>query len=75
MTPLIIIAPIKTVFNTDTINLSVARSRPRGPLTSDKKTRRQILELYYYYTGKKYTTSSCSQALKKRRTPASASNI
>jgi hypothetical protein len=75
MIPLIIAAPVKAVFNTDIIDLSVARSRPRGPLTSDKKTRRQVLELYYYYTGKKYTASSCPQVFKGRRIPASASNI
>jgi hypothetical protein len=75
ITPLIAAAPAKAVFNTNIIDLLVARSRPRGPLTSDKKTRRQALELYYYYTGKKYTASSCFQVSKKRRIPASASNI
>jgi hypothetical protein len=75
ITPLIIIVPAKTVFNTNIIDLLVARSRPRGSLISDKKIRRQVLELYYYYTGKKYTASNYFQAPKKRRIPASTSNI
>jgi hypothetical protein len=74
-TPPTAVAPAKTVFNTDAMDLSVARSRPRGPLTPDEKARRQALELYYYYTRKGYTASGCPQAPKGRRTPASASNI
>jgi hypothetical protein len=75
MIPLIVAASAKAVFNTNTIDLSVARSRPRGSLTSDKKTRRQTLELYYYYTGEEYITNSYFQVPKERRTLTSTSNI
>ena len=59
-------APPTPAPNPDAMDLSVARSRPRGPLTAAEKERRRALGLCFYCGGPGHSASTCPLSPKDR---------